>query len=427
MTYSLRTIVLLGLSLFCHCDQMVAQAVKINLDSCLILARRNYPQIKQLDLLVKTGETTVAILNKAWLPQVNVNAQASYQSDVTSLDINIPGFPTPDPLNKDQYKFYADIGQIIYDGGSINLQKKITRANAKLEISKVETELYKLNDRILQLYFGILLSQFQQKSLDLLEKDLVEQINKATVAYNAKTIAANTLYLIQAEKLKLDQRRIDVNSQKNQLLQMLSVFINRNLEANGELIEPPNPILSPVIQRPELQLVDQQIYLSNLQLKLNRSKSIPKINLFGQFGYSNPALNFLKNEFQLYYIGGIKLNWNFSALYQYRSETKVSILNKNLAELQRESFLFNTRLNLMQQNQDIQKYVQLLKSDKELIELRIKIKNASRSQYENGIITVSDYLRELNAEEQARTTEFIHKVQFLQSQYLFYYYSGINL
>lgn len=427
MTYSLRTIVLLGLSLFCHCDQMVAQAVKINLDSCLILARRNYPQIKQLDLLVKTGETTVTILNKAWLPQVNVNAQASYQSDVTSLDINIPGFPTPDPLNKDQYKFYADIGQIIYDGGSINLQKKITRANAKLEISKVETELYKLNDRILQLYFGILLSQFQQKSLDLLEKDLVEQINKATVAYNAKTIAANTLYLIQAEKLKLDQRRIDVNSQKNQLLQILSVFINRNLEANAELIEPPNPILSPVIQRPELQLVDQQIYLSNLQLKLNRSKSIPKINLFGQFGYSNPALNFLKNEFQLYYIGGIKLNWNFSALYQYRSETKVSILNKNLAELQRESFLFNTRLNLMQQNQDIQKYVQLLKSDKELIELRIKIKNASRSQYENGIITVSDYLRELNAEEQARTTEFIHKVQFLQSQYLFYYYSGINL
>lgn len=98
-----------------------------------------------------------------------------------------------------------------------------------------------------------------------------------------------------------------------------------------------------------------------------------------------------------------------------------------MAELQRESFLFNTRLNLMQQNQDIQKYVQLLKSDKELIELRIKIKNASRSQYENGIITVSDYLRELNAEEQARTTEFIHKVQFLQSQYLFYYYSGINL
>lgn len=427
MTYSLRTIVLLGLSLFCHCDQMVAQAVKINLDSCLILARRNYPQIKQLDLLVKTGETTVAILNKAWLPQVNVNAQASYQSDVTSLDINIPGFPTPDPLNKDQYKFYADIGQIIFDGGSINLQKKITRANAKLEISKVETELYKLNDRILQLYFGILLNQFHQKSLDLLEKDLVEQINKATVAYNAKTIAANTLYLIQAEKLKLDQRRIDLNSQKNQLLQTLSIFINRNLDANAELLEPPNPILSPVIQRPELQLVDQQIYLTDLQLKFNRSRSIPKINLFGQYGYSNPALNFLKNEFQFYYIGGIKLNWNFSSLYQYRSDTKVSILNKNLAELQRESFLFNTKLNLTQQNQEIQKYVQLLKSDKELIELRIKIKNASKSQYENGIITTSDYLRELNAEEQARTTEFIHKVQFLQSQYLFYYYSGINL
>lgn len=427
MTYFLRTLVLWVLGFFGVHQQIPAQHIKISLDSCLILARKNYPQIRQLDLLVKTGEATVSVLNKAWLPQINLNAQASYQSDVTSLDIRIPGFPTPDPLNKDQYKFYADLGQLVYDGGSLNLQKKLTRTNAKLEISKVETELYKLNDRILQLYFGILLSQYHQRSLDLLENDLVEQINKATVALNAKTIAANTLYLVQAEKLKLDQRRIELNVQKNQLLHTLSLFINRNLDTNTELIEPTNPVLSPVIQRPELQLVDQQIYLANLQWKLSRSKAIPKINLFGQLGYSNPALNFLKNEFQFYYLGGLKLNWNFSALYQYRSDSKISILNKNLAELQRESFLFNTRISMMQQSQEIQKYVQLLKSDKDLIELRVKIKNASKSQFENGIITASDYLRELNAEEQARTTEYIHKVQFLQSQYLFYYYSGINL
>lgn len=427
MTYFLRTLVLWVLGFFGVHQQIPAQHIKISLDSCLILARKNYPQIRQLDLLVKTGEATVSVLNKAWLPQINLNAQASYQSDVTSLDIRIPGFPTPDPLNKDQYKFYADLGQLVYDGGSLSLQKKLTRTNAKLEISKVETELYKLNDRILQLYFGILLSQYHQRSLDLLENDLVEQINKATVALNAKTIAANTLYLVQAEKLKLDQRRIELNVQKNQLLHTLSLFINRNLDTNTELIEPTNPVLSPVIQRPELQLVDQQIYLANLQWKLSRSKAIPKINLFGQLGYSNPALNFLKNEFQFYYLGGLKLNWNFSALYQYRSDSKISILNKNLAELQRESFLFNTRISMMQQSQEIQKYVQLLKSDKDLIELRVKIKNASKSQFENGIITASDYLRELNAEEQARTTEYIHKVQFLQSQYLFYYYSGINL
>lgn len=427
MTYFLRTLVLWVLGFFGVHQQIPAQHIKISLDSCLILARKNYPQIRQLDLLVKTGEATVSVLNKAWLPQINLNAQASYQSDVTSLDIRIPGFPTPDPLNKDQYKFYADLGQLVYDGGSLNLQKKLTRTNAKLEISKVETELYKLNDRILQLYFGILLSQYHQRSLDLLENDLVEQINKATVALNAKTIAANTLYLVQAEKLKLDQRRIELNVQKNQLLHTLSLFINRNLDTNTELIEPTNPVLSPVIQRPELQLVDQQIYLANLQWKLSRSKAIPKINLFGQLGYSNPALNFLKNEFQFYYLGGLKLNWNFSAVYQYRSDSKISILNKNLAELQRESFLFNTRISMMQQSQEIQKYVQLLKSDKDLIELRVKIKNASKSQFENGIITASDYLRELNAEEQARTTEYIHKVQFLQSQYLFYYYSGINL
>lgn len=427
MTYYGRFIVLCAFWFFYNSNYSFSQAGKLSLDSCFILARNNYPQIKQLHLLVKTGETTVSNLNKAYLPQFSFNAQATYQSDVTSLPISIPGFPSPEPLNKDQYKFYADMTQIVYDGGTIQLQKKLARANAKLEISKVETELYKLNERILQLYFGILISQYNLQSLDLLEKDLVEQINKATVALNAKAIAANTLYLIQAEKLKLDQRRIELNTYKGQLIQILGVFINRNLGSTAELLEPPIPSLSPVIQRPELQLVDQQIYLANLQWKLSRTKSIPRVNLFGQVGYSNPALNFLKNEFQTYYIGGIRLNWNFSALYQYKGDHRMSVLNKNLAELQRESFLFNTQLNLMQQNQDIQKYVQLIKSDKDLIELRIKIKNASKSQYENGLITTSDYLHELNAEEQARTTEFVHRLQFLQAQYLFYYYSGINL
>ena len=404
----------------------LAQTASLSLDSCLKQARNNYPMISELDLLARTEKYNVSNVNTAWLPQINLNAQATYQSDVTHFDLKIPGLdiPLPAPPNKDQYKFNLDVRQAIYDGGQITAQKNIVRTGWQIEIIKTETELYKIKERVQQLFFGNLLIQKQLKSVDLLDQDLEEQIKKAKAGLDAKIISANTLYSLQAEQIKVQQRREELKSSQAQWLLMLGNFINKKPDTGTIFLTPDVPILNIQMNRLEIKLFDQQAALSEFQSDLYKSSTIPHLGAFVQLGYSNPALNFLKEGFQTYYIAGIKFNWNISAFYTKSNGDHITILSKNIAQLQKETFEFNTQLNIIQQQEEISKFQNLLKSDSELIELRKKIKDAAKAQWENGVITVSDYLRELNAEEQTRTNQALHQIQFLQSAYLHNFYSG---
>jgi outer membrane protein TolC len=401
-----------------------SQTLQLSLDTCLTLAIKNYPAIHQLDLITQSEKYTLSNITKAWWPQFNLNAQASYQSDVTHLDINIPNLPIPEGPDKDQYKFNLDVAQMIYDGGQISAQKNIAKTNSKLEILKTETELYKVKERILQLYFGNLLIQQQLASIDLLINDIEAQIQKSQAALEAKIIAANSLYILQAEKIKANQKREELDFTRSQWLLMLSHFIKLKLGIKTVFLLPVEPMLNLTLNRPELAIIDQQISLLNDQNNLSTSMSRPRVAAFGQFGYANPALNFLESGFQSYYIAGVRFSWNLSSFYTTRNTNRLFISNKNIASLQKESIVFQTQLQLIRQMEEIRMYRSLSIDDKKLIELRKKITEAAKVQLDNGIISASDFIRELNAEEQARTNEMLHKIQYLQSTYLYNYYSG---
>jgi hypothetical protein len=82
--------------------------------------------------------------------QIDLNAQATYQSDVTSLPISLPNV-TVNPPNKDQYRA-TDVNQLIYNGGLIDATAKIKEAQTKTLQQQTEVNLYQLRSRINQLY-----------------------------------------------------------------------------------------------------------------------------------------------------------------------------------------------------------------------------------------------------------------------------------
>lgn len=374
--------------------------------------------IKQLDLIQQIEHLNIRNINSSWLPSLLGTAQFSYQSDVTSINIPIPGFPTIEPPNKDQYKFFIDAGQVIYDGGTSKIQKNLASSNSKSESYRVESEFYKIKEKVIQLYFGILILQEQNKILGLSLKDLDAQLGKTKKAYEANTVSGYQWNTIQAEKIKLDQRIIETNTQLKVLLNNLSLIVGVNLSNFKEFLTPVELKNQAQLNRPEYKLFEIQKHVLDEQNKLNNTKIIPKVALFAQGGYSNPALNFLKNEFEFYYLAGLKLNWNISSIYNRQREHSISILNKNITQLQSESFIYKLNLEKIQSEEDSKKFKQLMESDLSLVQLRVKIKEASKLQYDNGILTISDYIKDLNAEEQARTNEIIHKLSFLQSIYI---------
>jgi len=392
------------------------QTETLSIEEVYQMARKNYPLIKQRDLIAKTKDYSVSNAAKGYLPVFSVNGQATYQSTVTNFPFQVPGIKIPQ-FSKDQYKFYAEADQVIYDGGVITNQKRTAEANEVVQQQNVEVQLYALYDRVNQLFFGALLEDEQLKQNDLLQQDLQNGINKAKAQVANGIAYRSSVDELSAQLLQSQQSRVELIATKKAYLDMLGLFIDAKLDDSTTLEKPASPALTDSITRPELLAFDYQKKVYDLQDKLLHDQLKPKVSFFVQGGYGRPGLNFLSNSFEGYYLGGLKLNWNFGSLYSLKNNQHLLDINKNSQDIQKETFLFNTKLSQLQQNENVQKYDSLLDKDDAIIDLRASVKKAAYAQLENGVLSAHDYINQVNAEDQARQTKIFHEMQLLQAQY----------
>ncbi|MBK9639126.1 MAG: TolC family protein [Bacteroidetes bacterium] len=390
------------------------------LESIIEKANANYPLIKQKGYLEQNRDFNLAALNRAYLPQISINGQATYQSDVTEIPIiiNIPGFSI-DPISKDQYRVVADVNQVLFDGGKIHQQKNLTRASEMVEQEKVNAEMQKMREKVRQLYLGVLMMDEQLKQVDLIENDLQNGINKMQSAVKNGTALRSHLAVLQAEQHKNNQRRTELNSTRNTLLKTISLFTGTTIDDKSKFITPLSTLQvqeSFLIRRPELKVFEAQEKFTDTQKKLLSVKSLPRLSLFGQGGYGKPGLNMLLNEFDWFYIAGARLQWNLGELYTLSAERKSNAISKSSIQVQKEIFLLNASITAEQYRNDINKYKQLISEDNEIVSLRNEIMKASKAQLDNGVITSSDYIREMNAADQARQNLLLHQLQLIQTE-----------
>jgi outer membrane protein TolC len=389
----------------------------LTLDEAYALAIRNYPLTKQKDLIARTAELNMTSLASSYWPQISLNGQASYQSDVTRFPkgLSIPGVQVS-ALSRDQYRALLDVNQVIYDGGSTKSQRNILARQQSVDEQRIDVEHQKLKERLNDIWFSVLLTDEQIQLVELSQRDIEALIGKVKAQVQNGTAYRSSLAGLQAEKLRNDQRAVDLRYNRKALLDILSVFLGIELSADIKLLQPRSGSLDTTVnKRPELELIRRQMMLNDETLNYLDVKKTPKLSLFAQGGYGKPGLNMLLNEFDFFYIGGVRLSWNLSGFYNIGRDRQVNALNKQVLSLQQEQFMQNIRAEMKKYEADIAKYGELVKTDDEIIVLRSQVKQAAAAQLENGVITSSDYIREVNAEEQARLNQAMHRLQMLQA------------
>ena len=402
---------------------------KITLAQCYEWARANYPQIRQYGLIGQTEQYNLSNAVKGWLPQVTVNAKATYQSDVTKLPFDadklsavMPGLEIP-ALSKDQYQVVAELNQNIWDGGTIHSTRQLTKAQAAADREQLESDLYTLNDRVNQLYFGCLLQEELIRQNALLQKELQINIDRITAMMDNGVANQSDRESMEVELLNARQKEIELKASRVAFGRMLSALIGKPYDKDRILVVPsiPGDPLSGDINRPELRALDAKSYLLEVQNKQITSGLMPRLGAFVQGGYGRPGLNMLEDDFNPFYIAGVRLSWNMGKLYTLKNDRRKVTTARQQVEVQRETFLFNTSLELMQQNTEIQKISDLMKADDEIIRLRTSIKNAAEVKLANGVISVTDLIREINAEDLAKQAAAAHRIQHLNAVYNYMY------
>jgi len=397
------------------------------LEECQQAAERNYPLIKQYGLIEKTTQLTVANIQKGWLPQVSASAQATYQSDVMSwpdqMKTMMTGMGTDmKGLTKDQYRVGIDVNQTLFDGGVISSQKAIARQQGKVQEAQTEVQLYNVRKRVNEMYFSLLMLDEQIVLNHDMQELLAGNERKLQAMVKSGTAAESDWQSVKAERLKVMQQATSLESQKRMLTMMLSTFCG--IETNiiqKPLVKAEYGELMSENHRPELRALDAQIGLLNAQEKALNAALMPKLGVFAQGYYGYPGLNMfedmMSHKWSLNGIIGARLTWNIGALYTRKNDKAKLQLQRDLTESNREVFLFNNRMEQLQQSEEISRYKQLMNDDAEIISLRAAVRKAAESKLSHGIIDVNDLLREINQENAARVQQSIHEIEMLKEIY----------
>ena len=395
-----------------------------SLEECRQAAEHNYPIIRQYDLIARTTELTVRNIQKAWFPQISVTAQGSYQNKVTAWPENLQGMFAQmgiqlQGLSRDQYKVGIDVRQTLFDGGTIGSRREIARGEGAVQAAQTEVDLYKIGQRVHEMYFGLLLLD-EQLRLNA-DVNALLRSNEAQLAAMLKsgTASAGDFENVKAERLSAEQQQTELLSQRQTLQRLLSLFCGIPVDSIRRPAVPNLP--SGENKRPELRLFDRRLQLTDAQEKALDAQLLPQLGFFAQGYYGNPGLNLfedmMKRRWSWNGIAGLKLTWNLSALYTHRNEKSKLRVQRELIENARQQFLFNNQLDETQQSENVRRFRAIAQRDGEIIALRTAVRKAAESKLAHGIIDVNGLLREINKENAAKTQQAIHEIDMLKAMY----------
>lgn len=396
-------------------------AQTMTLDECQRLAQENYPLIKRYGLIEQTTGYTLENISKGWLPQISATAQATIQSDVMSFPEAMKGVFAQTGqelkgLSKSQYRVGVDINQTIFDGGSISSQREVARLQGDVQSAQNEVDLYAIRQRVNDLYFSILLTDERLKVNDDLQMLLESNLTKLNSMFINGLAMESDVSSMKAEQLKARQQRTELNATRKSLCRTLALMCG--MDEIQQVSKPLNSVITNGNNRPELRLLDTQLRLADAKEKLLDTSLLPRMSLFAQGYYGYPGYNTFEDMFSrkwsLNGMIGARLTWNMSQFYTNKGEKAKLQLQRQQTENARETFLFNNNLQQVQQNEEIDKYRQLMEDDTNIVNLREEVRKAAESKLAHGIIDTNALLQEINRENQARIEFATHEIMMLQ-------------
>lgn len=398
---------------------------QMTLETCQELAREHYPEVKQYDLIRLTEQYDLSNAARAWLPQLSLSAQATWQNEVPEFPEALSGMlsragVTIPGLKKNQYKVGIELNQTIWDGGKSNADKRLARTEAAEQRAMTDVDLYNLKKRVNELYFGILLLEEKlsqtYRTIALLESNLDKMRSLVTNG----TALASDADVVEAELLTARQQATQIEASRTSYRKMLELFIGEPLQEN--LLRPEfEEMATTELTRPELALFDARKKTLSAREALIKSSTRPKFGFFAQGYYGYPSMDYfasmMSNEWRWNLLTGIRMSWNFGAYY-----TKKNSLNKlrtaqQSIDLQRDVFRFETNLQVSQETGDITRLRKTLADDARIVALRQSVREAAESKLRNGIIDTNDLLQKITDEAAARSAQSVHEIELLKALY----------
>ncbi len=396
---------------------MLAQAVyaqSLTLEQCRQMAHDNYPAIRQYRMIDESREFTLGNAAKGWLPRVSASAGAYAFTDILKSDVQtmMQGID----MKNHTAGGTVTVSQSVYDGGRIAAQRQLAAAQSDVQRHQLDVTMYAVNERVDQLFFGILLLDEQLLQNGLLQQDL--ETSEQTIRSMMRGGIANQsdLDAILVERLKAEQQREAVSASRRAYLRMLGVFVGKELPEDTKPERPEAPATGGRwgAGRPEMRYYASQDLLLDAQRRQLNAQLRPEVSLFGAGMVHTKVSGFLNNSLLM---GGVSVSWNIGALYTRRNDLRKIEVQRAVNDSQKEVFLFQNRLENEETSGAIESLRRQIAQDEEIVRLRESIRSKSDRKVQLGTESVNELVRAINAVSMAKAQKAQHEIELLKELY----------
>lgn len=407
-----QTILILALLL----SVLTAEAQTLTLDECLTAARENYPLARRYGLVERSRDYTLSNASKAWLPSVSLSASGVAFTDIIRENerTQLMGLD----MNNTAASAALSVRQTVYDGGRTSAARSAAQAEADKQTHALDTKIYEVDERVEQLFFGVLTIQEQLKQIGLLKDDLALSHRTVESMLRNGTALQADLDAVSVEQLKAEQQEAAFEASRTAYLQMLGTLTGKGDLSQTELVRPAATDLGAGKEvsegHPMLQYyLSEERRFDAERLRLNANLR-PTLSLFGM-GLAHTKVSSMLNNTA--FLGGLTLSWNIGSLYTRKNDLAQLDLQRQTVANDRERFLFNNRLDNGQAQGAVARLRQQISKDEEIVRLRQRIRTTSDRRLTLGTETVNENLRTLNAVSEARQQKALHEIELLKEIY----------
>lgn len=412
--------------LFCLVIAPLCVTAQITIEQCVEKAMENYPEIRKYDLVSATREIDLSDIDKGWLPRITAYGQATVQNAVPSFPESLSGVlqqmgQSMRGLDKLQYKVGVDISQTIWDGGLSRARRDVSRLTSETQRKYIDVELYAVRQRVENLYFAILLTEEQIAQTGNALALVKGNLEKLRSMLRNGTAMQCDVDMVAAQALTMEQDITRARSAVRGYRQVLEIFIGESLADRALLM--PDALMPCDMRpaRPELSLFENRIAAAQASRRLSDVSLMPKVGFFAQTWYGYPGFDYFKSmmnrNLSFNIMAGVKVTWNIDAFYMKKNTARRTAVDTGNIMAEKETFLFNTGLQSVSQQEKISGLRSVMADDAKIIELRTNVRKAAESQLENGVIDATALLTKITDENQAKLTARFHEIQLIQEIY----------
>jgi outer membrane protein TolC len=363
----------------------------------------------------------------SYLPKLDLNAQATWQSDITAISIPVPGLSVPSP-DRDQYKLTLDVSQLIWDGGVTRARSEVEEMNRMIEKNRVDAEVFSLKERAANIYFSLLMLNVSKRQFMLMMKEFDKRIAELESGIRAGTVLKSSLDALLAERLRVMQNLEGIPAQGASLRSMLSSLTGVPIGANDTLVVPAVGVPGETgCLRPEIRSFAIQHNLLQATSALTARRRYPILAGFAQAGYGKPGLNMLSSDWDTYCILGAKLSWNiwdWNAASTERQQLKVQ---GSIVDYRKQAYLDSYNAQVDGMLQELKKLENQLEKDAEIVRLLTDVAERSASSLRNGTVTASAYIIDVNNLARAKLEMELRRLKLAMQKVLLNNQVGLNI